>query len=318
MTTSPSCPSTNPLSAAPAASTWDVFLDSCHRAYPTVSVVNPDVSAFHSRIRWCTIDNFPIAQVRTANIIVDACAHAATQQGLSDRYKLIWQIGGSAFFESRDRHTEILAGQVMIVPFSSSYRLHTREHYNALTLVFGADQVPRWRSLAAKLCGRPLMIGAAFNATAAGIGSLLRTRGAAVSASLVVEYVVDLVFRLLLEQVEGAPLSPPRGGARLERVRALVEKHLDEHDYSPTHIALALGMSRRSLYEAFRYYGITPADFIKQIRLEHARRDVLRNGGDAPSLTEVALRNGFNDSASFSRAFRIAFGVAPSVLRAAH
>jgi len=100
----------------------------------------------------------------------------------------------------------------MIVPFSSSYRLHTREHYNALTLVFGADQVPRWRSLAAKLCGRPLMIGAAFNATAAGIGSLLRTRGAAVSASLVVEYVVDLVFRLLLEQVEGAPSRLPEAG----------------------------------------------------------------------------------------------------------
>ncbi|MNG01539.1 Transcriptional activator NphR [compost metagenome] len=77
-------------------------------------------------------------------------------------------------------------------------------------------------------------------------------------------------------------------------------------------------MSRRSLYEAFRHYGTTPADFIKQVRLEHARRDVLRNGGDALSLTEIALRNGFNDSASFSRAFRVAFGVAPSVLRAAH
>ncbi len=306
------------VGAFAAAANWDAFLDGCRRAYPTVSITAPRGSACHGWIRGRMVDSVSIAHVRTANVVVEASARAAAQQGLADRYKLVWQLGGSACFENATGHTEILPSQAMIVPFSCSYRLHAKEHYNALTLVFGVDRMPRWKGLANELCGRPLRTDAAFNAAAAGIDSLLRNGGDARSASLVVEYAVDLVFRALLEHADSAPLTPPRGGARLERARALVEQHLDDHHYSPARLADALGMSRRSLYEAFRQYGTTPAEFIRQIRLEHARRDVLRNGADAPTLTEVALRNGFNDSASFSRAFRDAFGVAPSVLRAAH
>ncbi|WLI15634.1 MULTISPECIES: AraC family transcriptional regulator [Pseudomonas] len=300
------------------STTKDVFFESVRRAYPTVSVELPDSNACDSRIRARMADRFPIAHVRTGNIIVEALARTAADQGMGKFYKLVWQLGGSAWFENAAGRTEICAGQAMIVPFSSSYRLQSGTNYNALTVVFGIDQMPRWKGLAAELSGRPLMLNDAFNAAAAGLGSLFHAKGDARSASRVVEHAVNLVFHTLLDSLDGTPLAPTHGSARLARARVLVEQHLDDGGYSISQFAEALGLSRRSLYQMFRDHDMTPAGFIKQIRLEHARHDVLLVGVDAPSLTEVALRNGFSDSASFSRAFRNAFGVAPSVLRAAH
>lgn len=298
--------------------TKDEFYENVRRAFPGVSVKLPDANACDSRIRARMADRFPIAHVRTGNIIVEALAKTAAEQGLGRFYKLVWQLGGSAWFENASGQTEICAGQAMIVPFSSSYRLHSGTHYNALTVVFDINQMPRWKGLATELSGRPLILNDAFNAAAAALGSLFHAKGDARSASRVVEHAVNLVFHTLLDALDRSPLAPTHESARLSRARLLVEQHLDDRCYSIAQFAQALGLSRRSLYQIFREHGMTPAGFIKQIRLEHARQDVLLAGVDAPSLTEVALRNGFGDSASFSKAFRSAFGVAPSVLRAAH
>ncbi|HBS77189.1 MAG: hypothetical protein CMK99_15740 [Pseudomonas sp.] len=310
-------PSESYVGALAKTGNWDAFLEGCRRAYPTVSISPPSNGARQGRIRWRIFDDFSIAHVRTDNVVVDASARVAAQQGLADRYLLVWQLGGNACLENARGHTELLPSQAMIVPFSDSCRMHANEHYSALTLVFAVNHMPRWKGLAAELCGRPLMTDAAFNAAAAGIDSLLCNGGDARSASLVVDYAVDLVFRTLLEHTGIVPLTPSRAGARLEHARLLVQRHLEDVTYSPAQLADALGMSRRSLYEVFHQYGTTPARFIRQVRLENARSDVLSNGTDAPTMTEVALRNGFNDSASFSRAFRNAFGVTPSALRAA-
>jgi len=59
--------------------------------------------------------------------------------------------------------------------------------------------------------------------------------------------------------------------------------------------------------------GTTPGGLIRRTRLDRAREDILRDR--TRSLLEIALANGFGDGASFSRAFRTAFGHPPSELR---
>jgi AraC family transcriptional regulator, positive regulator of tynA and feaB len=89
----------------------------------------------------------------------------------------------------------------------------------------------------------------------------------------------------------------------------LVAQHLPDSGYGPVELAQDLGVSRRSLYEIFSGAGSTPATFIRQIRLDHARRDIICAQEPPMSLMQIALRNGFIDGSSFGRAFKDAFGL---------
>ncbi len=71
-------------------------------------------------------------------------------------------------------------------------------------------------------------------------------------------------------------------------------------------------VSARSLFRQFRKdRGYSPADFAKRIRLAHAR-EMLEQSGVGASVTQIALRCGFQNSGHFARDFRLAFGELPS------
>ena len=58
--------------------------------------------------------------------------------------------------------------------------------------------------------------------------------------------------------------------------------------------------------------GLSPADFIQQVRLDRAKRMLI---ADTLSLTEIALACGFNSSSYFSYCFSKHFGQSPSDFR---
>lgn len=75
-------------------------------------------------------------------------------------------------------------------------------------------------------------------------------------------------------------------------------------------IASKVGMSKTLFYEHFqRITGATPAQFIKEVRLESARRMLARKK-DTVSATAVAV--GYTSMSQFSRDYKQRFGVSPS------
>jgi AraC-like DNA-binding protein len=96
------------------------------------------------------------------------------------------------------------------------------------------------------------------------------------------------------------------------RVVALIEEHPERH-YTLADLARHAGVSARRLQQGFReHVGMTPLEFLRETRLEHARRDLL--DGEA-SVTDVALRWGFNHLGRFAKAYRRRFGTLPSETR---
>jgi AraC-like DNA-binding protein len=98
------------------------------------------------------------------------------------------------------------------------------------------------------------------------------------------------------------------------QVPRFVDAHLADPHLSPSMIARAHAVSTRTLYEAFQDTGETPAALIRRRRLERCHAELSEPGH--ASVTEVALRWGFNDSSHFSRAFRQHFGLTPRDVRA--
>lgn len=142
------------------------------------------------------------------------------------------------------------------------------------------------------------------------LGSTLRTADA-LDARLGMP-VADAAVGLLTEALRG-PAEPVADAAWL-RVTGHVQAHLRDPGLTPERMAAAGYLSVRSLYALFAARGETPARYVRRRRLEAAHRE-LRRRGTGVSVAAVAHGWGFGDSATFSRAFRAAYGVSPDEVR---
>jgi AraC-like DNA-binding protein len=95
----------------------------------------------------------------------------------------------------------------------------------------------------------------------------------------------------------------------------LVEEYIAANWNKPITIeslAAVTGGSARSIFKAFKEArGATPMAFVKNVRLEHARR-LLQAPDDGASVIAIAYACGFLNSGHFARDYRLAFGELPS------
>jgi AraC-like DNA-binding protein len=111
--------------------------------------------------------------------------------------------------------------------------------------------------------------------------------------------------RLLLRE----PLPSTSSSVRI--VEEFIEANWDRPIDVPA-MARVAKVSARSLFRQFKQdRGYSPADFAKQVRLNRAR-EMLEQPAQDSSVTQVALRCGFQNPGHFARDFRLAFGELPS------
>ncbi|HJU26434.1 MAG TPA: helix-turn-helix transcriptional regulator, partial [Rhodanobacteraceae bacterium] len=94
-----------------------------------------------------------------------------------------------------------------------------------------------------------------------------------------------------------------------------IKDRLDSTDNLPTLAELARDANRHPVHvarEFRRRYGLTLGEYLRRRRSEQAAR-LLRS--TTMPLTEIALTCGYAGSSQLSRAFRAAFGLAPSEYR---
>lgn len=123
-----------------------------------------------------------------------------------------------------------------------------------------------------------------------------------------------LSLALLSALATTEPPHTPTRGAPGWLVRA--REHLDDAvggEVQLADVARSAGVHRVHLARAFReHLGITPADYLRRRRLEHAR--VLLRETSRP-LSDIALACGFSDQPHFTHAFRRQFGAPPAAFR---
>jgi AraC-like DNA-binding protein len=101
-----------------------------------------------------------------------------------------------------------------------------------------------------------------------------------------------------------------RGPGSLRRAIAFIERNA-EGDIGIADIARAALVSPRAVEFAFRrHLGTTPTAYLRQVRLDHAHRELLGADGEL-TVTEVSYRWGFSSPSRFSEYYRRAFGRTP-------
>ncbi|CAK7003425.1 AraC family transcriptional regulator [Kerstersia gyiorum] len=143
------------------------------------------------------------------------------------------------------------------------------------------------------------------------------TQGEGADSPLLLTQIEQLAASTLLSlhphrQLDDSPALTQR---ILPRHIKRVETYLQEHAHEAVRgedLAHFAGVSLRSLYAGFREYcGISPMQYLRGIRLERARRDLL-DPHQADSVSTIALRWGFSHLGRFSAEYRQRFGETPS------
>ncbi len=120
--------------------------------------------------------------------------------------------------------------------------------------------------------------------------------------------------------LEGASTRALGGGAGmraalLERVSQTIEMRLSDPELNYQQIAGEHGISPRYLQKLFESINDSFGHYVKVRRLERCRLDLTSPLHAQKSISDILFQWGFNDSASFSRAFREQYGISPREYR---
>ncbi|MEE4451538.1 acetamidase/formamidase family protein [Novosphingobium resinovorum] len=127
----------------------------------------------------------------------------------------------------------------------------------------------------------------------------------------------EMIAATLLDRAPAKQLGGAAGGraAILERVFQSIEMRLSDPNLNTHQIAAEHNISPRYLQKLFESHGESFGHYVKLRRLERCRLDLGSPLHAQRSISEILFQWGFNDSASFSRAFREQYGMSPREYR---
>ncbi len=130
------------------------------------------------------------------------------------------------------------------------------------------------------------------------------------------EAAADVLFSLLVASLRHAPDRGERIAidAVLGRARGVIEENLADPALNADWIAQRCAMSRASLYRLFEPSGGVAA-YIRLVRMRRALFELSRADRSDARVAAVALRCGYANATSFTRAFQATFGVSPMAVR---
>ena len=138
------------------------------------------------------------------------------------------------------------------------------------------------------------------------------------SFPLIVAHVEQLAAATLLsvQPHDHRDDRPARSATVLPRHVRRVEEYIRVHASEPLDISLlaaVAGVSARSLHSGFsRFLGSTPMNYLRDVRLDHARVELIQTG---EPVGTIALRWGFAHAGRFSAEYRQRFGENPAETR---
>jgi len=238
-------------------------------------------------------------------------------------YVVAWLTAGSGVMDVGRDELKPQIGQPSMFPTGRRYAFHFEDAAQNL-VQFSAPFLER---IAAERAGSDVARLHFHHALVPDEAALRRWRAAVVSVagsilggttgSLLRAEVNSLAANALLDAFSfegprrGILLIPPSSG-RLAAALDYIHTNPDS-PLTTTGIAEAAGLSLRGLQHAFsRQLDMTPTEYLRGVRLDHVRADLVEAGPSDSTVATVAQRWGFSHSGRFSSAYVARFGEYPA------
>ncbi|QBK05151.1 helix-turn-helix domain-containing protein [Hylemonella gracilis] len=239
---------------------------------------------------------------------------AAIARGASHPYYLIAQWQHPWQVRQGGRLVQLRPGDAVLVDSAQRYELHFPEAVGCLSVQIPRVWAGRWLSqpegVQPRIAARDQNWGRVLSALCLQLGqhpllarsypeALLSDHlGALLSAALEPSLATDI-------PASGRP-------ALLARARDLMRQRLDEIGLTAESVAIALGVSIRTLHRCFAAADVSFAGTLRRLRLDQARAWLAQPRWARVGVGEIGRRCGFADASHFTREFQQAFGQTPA------
>ncbi|RDH77454.1 helix-turn-helix domain-containing protein [Mycolicibacterium moriokaense] len=137
-------------------------------------------------------------------------------------------------------------------------------------------------------------------------------------AGSVARYLAATMLTTIPNTAAGEPTVADRHDstpALLRRAIAFIDENA-HNDISPADIATAAKATPTALTQTFRKHrDCTPMDYVRRVRLEHARGELLASDPETTNVSDVARRWGFRHAGLFARRYAQTYGGEPDSRR---
>ncbi len=308
-----------PLSLQPLRSEqvhgFGPWKDFVHDNFPWLEHRDHGSGAFEAEVSAYRIGNGALTTISAGASEVIRTRHLA--EASEEGYiKLLWQMAGGIQVEQDRRQCVIAPGQATVCDTARPYRIRLTEGAHFAVLMLPHAACPGWEQISQKICGAPLAQGPTVRAALGALMALTSLPQNVESSgnNTVLQAVQWMLSASLHEAASDLGVSAFQD-PRLSRAQRHIIEHIGDTDLDANGLAAALCMSRRSLYMLFKEYRLTPAKMIHDIRLEQSRASLADARQQHRKITDIAFDHGFGDYATFSRLFKMQFGVTPSEYR---
>ncbi len=292
-----------------------VWRDLIRDHFVALDVAAPRDESFRGLVRTVELGDLRVAEVAS----IPQSAHRTPTLARHDRDRY-FQVGlltaGAARLEQDGRECALAPGDFAVYetdrPFT--WDLGTGGNpWRLLVFTWPRERVVLGDVEAAALTARHLSGAEGFSGVISRMLRDLASNAAAIGGSPRHD-AADLARRVAGLAVTAAGTALPheaRPGdlTRRAQIEIYLRANLADPDLCPDGIAAAHFISTRHLHRLFAGGGRTVAQWLREERLERARRDLATSRG---GVAEISRRWGFRDPAVFSRSFKAVYGAPPS------
>lgn len=131
------------------------------------------------------------------------------------------------------------------------------------------------------------------------------------------EQLTSLIALTFQASDEGlARAKPTLSSLRFQAIKDFIGMNLHDSDLNPDRLVQALGISRSYLYKLFAQHNFSFQGHLRTRRLTRIATDLRNPALSNLSITDIAVRGGFNNTSHFSRCFSEQYGESPRAYRA--
>lgn len=303
--------STHALPECRRLDAWNALISTTYQGMRAI----PAGSGFEAQLFTRQVGPFTLARVRSSSVTVTRTREKLT----AAPGKLIVQalLAGRTSLHGGGGTINLLPGDVTVGESEIPYTITSDEPHDVLLMEFDRKVLePFVPGLRDRTEGQASVNPAAATRLRNVLITLSKAEGSIIPSAYAAGRGNLLTHLIAALFEEGGLHTDALDSPLVAHFRAIINARYADPDLSVTAVARELGVSLRTLQTTLARTGWTPLGVLLARRLDEAAEQLLLNR--QVSVTEIAFSVGFNDSAYFSRRFRIRFERSPREFRRTH
>ena len=263
-----------------------------------------------------------IGSLRISSITTDAYDVYRTGTGIADSitddFLVSFQTKGGSAIRQLDREAVLSPGDFAIYDSATPYHLHFANRLSQFVVQIPRKLIKEYIDLPEGLTARRVKGGYGFSQITSNFVESCFCQSPTLDDACQKQAertFLELLSTSCRESIGETCQRPINRTIQVIKIKRFIAESLKDPKLNPQMIAAANSISVRYLQMLFEDESISPSKYIWGQRLNNAKRDLANPRMRHKSITQICFTWGFSDTAHFSRAFKLNYGLSPRAYR---